>query len=522
MNQRAQSSISVLNLNDSSIIFHEPNALTQYRYQTLHVGKQPKAEEPQPLENQGSNGGSNGAAVYTATGKAEIHLNSKWSDGEETADQKTDRLLVHGNVSGTTTIHFNSLLNSRNTQTEGSIPLNTRGLSLVQVSGKAEESSFKLANGYTTMGGMPYKYTLNAYGPTASRGKANSAQNLLGENENFWDFRLQSATLDPEAKIRALVPQVANYLVMPSALFSAGFADVNNQNILLDNMRTSAVELEMSKNKGIFFSSYGKKSTFSSSRKPLQYGYGANIRYAALQTGVTLAAIEEQDIVTNFGLLGTYGKLGFTPKDMEGSKESTLDKFSLAAYGSLHHDSGIYVNALFSYGALKGNITTALIGNTANIDHTKTWGASATIGQRLATGVEGLVFEPQAQLVYQRLMLGSFSDVDGFEVNMGNPHQWLGRVGGRLTQMLIPADKDYALSLYGKLNVMKAFGDKGKIQIGDTFHLDSTESSIEGGFGVNAQLSQNIALHGDVSYQQKLQRAGLSGINVSGGIRYSF
>ncbi|EJF85928.1 outer membrane autotransporter barrel domain-containing protein, partial [Bartonella vinsonii subsp. arupensis OK-94-513] len=398
INQRAQSSISVLNLNDSSIIFHEPNALTQYRYQTLHVGKQPKAEEPQPLENQGSNGGSNGAAVYTATGKAEIHLNSKWSDGEETADQKTDRLLVHGNVSGTTTIHFNSLLNSRNTQTEGSIPLNTRGLSLVQVSGKAEESSFKLANGYTTMGGMPYKYTLNAYGPTASRGKANSAQNLLGENENFWDFRLQSATLDPEAKIRALVPQVANYLVMPSALFSAGFADVNNQNILLDNMRTSAVELEMSKNKGIFFSSYGKKSTFSSSRKPLQYGYGANIRYAALQTGVTLAAIEEQDIVTNFGLLGTYGKLGFTPKDMEGSKESTLDKFSLAAYGSLHHDSGIYVNALFSYGALKGNITTALIGNTANIDHTKTWGASATIGQRLATGVEGLVFEPQAQL----------------------------------------------------------------------------------------------------------------------------
>ncbi|EJF97960.1 hypothetical protein MEI_01045, partial [Bartonella vinsonii subsp. arupensis Pm136co] len=31
INQRAQSSISVLNLNDSSIIFHEPNALTQYR-----------------------------------------------------------------------------------------------------------------------------------------------------------------------------------------------------------------------------------------------------------------------------------------------------------------------------------------------------------------------------------------------------------------------------------------------------------------------------------------------------------
>ncbi|MCZ2159294.1 autotransporter outer membrane beta-barrel domain-containing protein, partial [Bartonella sp. 220] len=518
INQRTQSNISVLNLNDSSIIFAEPNVQTEYRYQTLNVGKQPQTEEPQPLKNQGPHE----AAVYNATGKAEIHLNSKWSDGEDSADQKTDRLLVHGDVSGTTTVHFNSLLNSQDTQTEDSIPVNTRGLSLIQVSGKAEESSFKLANGYTTMGGKPYKYTLNAYGPTASRGKANVAQSLLGENENFWDFRLQSASLDPEAKIRALVPQVASYLVMPSALFSAGLADVNNQNTLLDNMRTSAVELGMSKNKGIFFSSYGKKSTFSSSRNPLQYGYGADIRYAALQAGITLAAIEEQDFITNFGLLGTYGKLAFTPKDMEGSKKNTLDKFSLAAYGSLHHNSGIYVNALFSYGALKGNITTAPIGNTANLDHTKTWGASATIGHRLATGTEGLIFEPQAQLVYQGLMLGTFSDIDGFDVNMGNPHQWLGRVGGRLTQMVTPADKDYALSFYGKLNAMKAFGDKGTIQIGDTFHLDSVESSIEGGVGVNAQLSQNIALHADVSYQHKLQKAGFSGINVSAGLRYQF
>ncbi|AGF76289.1 autotransporter outer membrane beta-barrel domain-containing protein [Bartonella vinsonii] len=519
INQRAQSSISVLNLNDSSIIFDKPNAVTEYRYQTLHIGQQPQAEKPQSPRNQESNGAT---AVYNASGKAEIYFNTQWSNGAESADQKTDRLLVHGDVSGTTTIHFNNLLSDENTQAEDSIPLNTRGLSLVQVSGKAEENAFKLANGYTTMGSMPYKYTLIAYGPTANRGKANTAQNLLGKNENFWDFRLQSATLDPEEKIRALVPQVASYLVMPSALFSTGLADVNNQNTLLDNMRTSAVELEMRKNKGIFFSSYRKKSTFFSSRKPSQYGYGADIRYAALQAGVTLAAIEEQDTITNFGLLGTYGKLAFTPKDMEGSEKSTLDKFSLAAYGSLHHSNGMYVNALFSYGALKGNITTALIGNTAKLDHTKTWSASATIGQRLATGTEGLVFEPQAQLVYQRLMLGTFSDIDGFDVNMGNPHQWLGRVGGRLTQMVIPADKDYALSFYGKLNAMKAFGDNGTIQVGDTFHLDSAESSIEGGLGVNAQLSQNIALHADVSYQHKLQRAGFSGINVSGGLRYQF
>ncbi|MBB6159910.1 hypothetical protein HNQ74_001352 [Bartonella doshiae] len=40
--------------------------------------------------------------------------------------------------------------------------------------------------------------------------------------------------------------------------------------------------------------------------------------------------------------------------------------------------------------------------------------------------------------------------------------------------------------------------------------------------GINAHLTSNIALHGDVSYQYKLQKAGVSGISVSGGIRYHF
>ncbi|WP_208432858.1 autotransporter outer membrane beta-barrel domain-containing protein [Bartonella taylorii] len=518
INKRAHSNISVLNLNNSSIVFN-----TEDHYKTLSVGRKPQAEEPKPLENKVPNI----AEVYNATGNARIYFNTEWSNGLAKEQQKTDRVLVHGDVSGTTTIHFNSLSKSETSKAESSapdnsIPLNTRGLSLVQVSGKADENSFKLANSYTTMGGLPYKYTLNAYGPTSSNGKADVNQSFLGEDENFWDFRLQNATLDREAKIRALVPQVASYLVMPNAVFSAEFSDVNNQNTLLDNMRTTAVRPEENKKKRIFLSTYGNKSTLSSSRSPLKYGYGADVRYAALQAGIMLAALEDQDMTTSFGLLGTYGKLAFTPKHMDGSDKSTLDKWSLAAYGSLDHNNGIYVNALFSYGVLKGNITTALIGNTAKLHDTDTLNASATIGQKLATNVAGLVFEPQAQLVYQHLMLGTLSDVDGFNVHMGNPHQWLVRVGGRLTQTMMPAEQGCAISFYGKLNMIKAFGDKRTIQIGDTFHLDSMGSSIEGGLGVNAHLSENIAFHADVNYQHKLQRAGISGINLSGGMRYRF
>ncbi|WP_254492296.1 autotransporter outer membrane beta-barrel domain-containing protein [Bartonella sp. B1099] len=564
--QRALSTVSALNLNNSSIVFNAPHTLAKGQYQTLSIGQ--TLEVPHSQENRDSAK----ETVYNATGNAKIYFNTKWSDGLTKEQQKTDRLLVHGDVSGTTTIHFNSLSKGEPSQAESSIPANMRGLSLIQVSGQADKNAFKLANGYVTMGGLPYKYVLNAYGPASSLGKAESAQSHLGEvsqqskdksakidttpvvlggmilgvennikgestsnsgqadseqnhlrkNQNFWDFRLQSATLDDEGKIKALVPQVASYLVMPNALFSAGLADINNQNTLLNTMQETGFETKDHKNKGIFFSTYGNKMTLSSHRTPLQYGYGADIHYAALQAGFTLVALEDQNVTTNFGLLGTYGKLAFTPKDMEGADKSTLNKWSLTAYSDLHHHNGTYVHALFSYGMLKGNITTALIGKTVELTNTDTFSASATIGQKFETSTKGLTFEPQAQVVYQRLMLGTLSDIDGFDVDMGNPHQWLVRIGGRLMQTTVPTENGGILSFYGKLNIVKAFSNNSTIQIGESFRLDSMGAAIEGGFGVNAQLSQNITLHADVHYQQKIQKTGISGASFSGGIRYQF
>ncbi|WP_375643987.1 MULTISPECIES: autotransporter outer membrane beta-barrel domain-containing protein [unclassified Bartonella] len=546
LKQRARSIVSVLNLNNSSIIFNAPHKLADNHYQTLHVGRHPQKAE--------QNRSSDATTVYNALGNAKIYFNTEWSNGLTKEQQKTDRVLVHGDVSGTTMIYFNNL--SKHTEPfddeENSIPLNMRGLSLIQVSGQANEDSFKLAHGYTTMEGLPYKYILNGYGPTSSRGKADRAQSHLSgisqeskqkgaqntnasslekenngqtpleENENFWDFRLQSATLDDEGKIKALVPQMASYLIMHNAIFSSGLADVNNQNTLLDNMHSTVFGLEGHKKKGIFLSTYGNKVTLSSSYSPLEYGYGADVHYAAIQAGMTLATLETQNMTANLGLLGTYGKLAFTPKDVEGSDKSILDKWSFTAYGNLHHDNGLYVNALFSYGILNGHITTALIGNTTELNNTDTLNISATIGQKLATGVEGVSFEPQAQLMYQHIAFGTLSDIDGFQVNIKTPHQWLVRIGGRLTKTMLPIEKDRVLSFYGKLNVIKAFGEKRTIDVTKSFHLDSMGSSLEGGLGINAQLSKNIALHVDVNYQHKLQKAGISGINFSGGMRYRF
>ncbi|GAA5107638.1 hypothetical protein GCM10023261_09190 [Bartonella jaculi] len=271
------------------------------------------------------------------------------------------------------------------------------------------------------------------------------------------------------------------------------------------------------KERGIFLSTYGNRITLSSNPHPPQDSAGADIRYVALQAAFTLLTLGDQNTSMDFGLLGTYGKLVFIAKNKEGSQKNMLDKWLLTAYGNIQHDSGIYANTFLSYGIFKSNIPTALTKNTKKANDLRTLGASITIGQKLPTSVERITLEPQAQLVYQHLIFSTLPDDESFKVNMGNFYQWLLRIGGRLTQ-----NKGHAVSFYGKLNFIKAFDNEKTMQIGEGFQLASIGTSLEGGLGINAHLSQNIGFHTDVSYQHKLKKVGVSGIYVSVGMRYRF
>ncbi len=118
-------------------------------------------------------------------------------------------------------------------------------------------------------------YTLRAYGPESSQGKANIAQNLFDEkNKDFWNFRLHKEILETGSgsspNVNALVPQTAGYIVMPNALFYSGLTDMAKQNALLVNMRTSVLGKEEEKNTGFFLYTYGSTGTLSSEHGPLK------------------------------------------------------------------------------------------------------------------------------------------------------------------------------------------------------------------------------------------------------------
>ncbi|WP_375676737.1 hypothetical protein, partial [Bartonella sp. CB21SXKL] len=81
--------------------------------------------------------------------------------------QKTDRLLIHGDVSGKTTVHVQFVAGNQGEVVGNG---NAKSISLIQVSGKAAEDSFQLSSTYIALEGLPYQYYLHPYGPDSSLG----------------------------------------------------------------------------------------------------------------------------------------------------------------------------------------------------------------------------------------------------------------------------------------------------------------------------------------------------------------
>ncbi|WP_375672908.1 autotransporter outer membrane beta-barrel domain-containing protein, partial [Bartonella sp. CL45QHWL] len=174
------SSISLVSLMDeSSINFKRHESSSVDDYQTLRVGKG-KGE------------------VYKAQGGASISLNTYLNSGGALDHQKTDRVLIHGDVSGKTKLQVHGVAGSPGGYTgKGG---NAEGISIIQVSGEAKQDSFQLEGGYVALDKLPYQYKLYSYGPGSHLGKANMDQRLVEGNGEFWDFRLESRSIDSDVK----------------------------------------------------------------------------------------------------------------------------------------------------------------------------------------------------------------------------------------------------------------------------------------------------------------------------------
>ncbi|WP_375664602.1 autotransporter outer membrane beta-barrel domain-containing protein [Bartonella sp. CL162QHHD] len=340
-------------------------------------------------------------------------------------------------------------------------------------------------------------------------------------------FSVPASVFEPsshfEPNVRVVVPQVLTYILVPNTLFYAGLMDISNQNKQLQSLRTvSGRLLKNDGNPALFLRGYGGHHRYTSNLSVLKYGdYGGELDYNALEANILLKKIESAYSTTSFGIMGNYGKLSLQPRKVKQSQESIFDKWTITAYGSMQHDTGLYMDGLFSYGLFNGNVLTLERGKTATL-RGKPLSVSLTAGKTFMIGSRYFIFEPQVQFVYQNLQFHKTRDIDNFNIDMRSPDHWGMRIGGYLTKTLTFTKDAHVLSFYGKLHFIRSFDDKQFVYFKDAFQLGSFGSSLEAGFGVFSQLSPKIIFHSDLIYQHKFTNAGFSGTHFSGGLSYHF
>ncbi|WP_409360957.1 autotransporter outer membrane beta-barrel domain-containing protein [Bartonella heixiaziensis] len=608
--QASVSSLSSLSLSDSTLIFDDEDISSDY--QTLRIGKRADINEEDKVVLSAYK------KAYSAEGNAQIKLSAFLNDEGLFDPQRTDRILIYGDVYGTTLVHMQNFLKTSDKSDKEVRDERNQSISLIQVSGMAQEDSFKLANSYTTVNGFPYQYRLRGYGPGSSFGEADATQRLVEGEGKFWDFRLEGIyikseaessetipitprsipfapsepgnpsssepsapvglspsssvpsdpsdptptdpvstpstpitptptpselsdasdpiptdpsptppvpvkpDIQPELGMRAVVPQLPTYLLLPNALFHTGLMDIASQNKKLRAIRSySRGSLKNNENPAFFIRGYGGSYHYASNLSAFEYGYGAELDYSALEAGVLLKEIESSESCTFFGVTGTYGNLSLHPLNVEQSKKSPFDKWSVAAYGSLQHDAGFYMDGLLSYGLFRGDVFTLARGKVVALKG-KQFSGSLTSGRTFATGYKGVVFDPQIQVVYQHLQFNPAHDVDNIDVDMGKFNQWTARAGGRLTKFLASSEEGRVISFYGKFYLMRSFEDKRFVSFKNDFQLGFFGSSLETGLGFNARISSKLSLYGDINYQHRLTKAGFSGASFSAGLRHLF
>ncbi|WP_273723973.1 autotransporter outer membrane beta-barrel domain-containing protein, partial [Bartonella sp. AU18XJBT] len=189
------SSLSTLSLQDSTLVFEK---YVSQDYQTLYIENKIYDEvDIYALDDVDQTAGRDEVynKVYSAEGNSRIKMSTFMNHDGSFDSQKTDRILIYGDVLGTTLIGMEKFQKISDKKV---IDESHQSVSIIQVFGKAKEDSFKLLNDYVAINGFPYQYKLRAYGPGSSSGKANPENRLVEGQEDFWDFRLESVYISSE------------------------------------------------------------------------------------------------------------------------------------------------------------------------------------------------------------------------------------------------------------------------------------------------------------------------------------
>jgi len=513
------SSLTKLNLKDNNHVDFKLS--DNYEYQTLYVGKGIKDK----------------TIVFSSEGKNTISLNTFLNEGGDLSNQRTDRLLINGNVQGETLLDIREMEGSTGGMTGFT---NTDGISIVQVNGIASKDSFKLAYGPITMNSLPFIYDLYAFDPNES-----SANQRLVKGDGHWDWRLQSVCIgpcpapptppttpkepddkdknkDPKPPVSPpITPPVAskpqldshipNYILMPEAAFAAGNEIMSNLHSRIKDYRKRGIDDYM------FMRNIGFDYGYKTNKTNYDYQYDAKFKYNAIQMGGMYKATHIDNIKTSFGLSVNTGNLSLSPTKWTGANKTTMKIHGLSLYSSTTYKDDFYVDLIASANHVYGDVNHKLKGKRSDVS-ANLYSGSIEIGKSFLVN-NNLSFIPRVQLTHQQLNFRKTNDKGGFVVDQGKHKNTNISIGTEITYDL---SNKKNLQLTGNIDYIKSFRSNNDIYLGRNFTPATSGDHIRAGVGLTSFVGKNTNIFLTTNRHQKVGNKGNGGFSYNVGVNIRF
>ncbi|APG04052.1 hypothetical protein BJI69_09195 [Luteibacter rhizovicinus DSM 16549] len=452
-------------------------------------------------------------------GEGAVTLRTRLDAGGATDQQLTDRLLVAGDAIGSTRLHIlNAAGMGADTSPLTGEPRAADGISVVQVGGSADATSFFLDGGYVAAG--PWQYGLVAYAP----GTSDAGQRLLeGSGNDHWDYRLQSRRTDasgrpvndesPSSRAR-LVPQVPAYLVLANALFGYGRA-------AMDALRP--VEPAAARDPAWRVQTFGGHVMYQSGLPFQRFAVDYVRSDRGLQMAGDLLAWSSGATTMRAGLGLSTGSTRIAPRDVDGASRARAQARGVTVTSALTTDDGWHAEASFGYSVYRLDVDTPARGEVLGRFRAHANDAMLGGGFRWDT-TEHFVIEPAVSLLWQRLRFVSVADRDGLLLRGGSPERLTLRGGARAAMRFEPrGDVLAAWSPYVDARYVVTRGSGESIDVsGVRLATGRAGKGADVAAGVALQFRHGLTAYADVTARIRMGRGGESGMSARAGVVYAF
>ena len=405
----------------------------------------------------------------------------------------TDKLIINGNTTGTTSLSVNNV--------GGTGAQTVEGIQVVQVDG-ASSGTFALTS---PVQAGSYEYQLFQGGTSTP-------------TDGDWYLRSHLTTVDCKVTNTCTPiyrPGVAGYVAAQTANAHQGFDQLGTlhermgeqRHVTADGKQTwGRIYHREESNDGHDRFSYDQNST------GFQIGQDLWVKrdnQAQKHAGVSLSYVH-----SNADFSDSVRPLAGLEA---GTGSMSADSIGIGGYYTHMGDDGRYLDVVGQISHLRNKFTDSYAGKATQTG----WraGLSAEVGKPVAE-YKGWKFEPQAQLSYQYTDYGSFNDaiskVDGYDA-----HTLRGRVGLRVHK-----DANYGTDrqaqYYAIGNVIHDFIKPEAVTIGNTTVRENFDRTYwELGAGIQGQVAKNTYVYADARYQQSFQNNQHAG-KVNIGIKTKF